>query len=322
MHTILMIAYEGAQVLDLTGPAAVFAEAAEFRDAPPYRIVMASITGGPIPTSSGVALSTVPLETVKADGTDTVLIPGASPRALRAALDDSLLRDLGLAAASTARRVGSICTGAFILASWGLLDGHRAATHWSATAELSRLFPAVHVDPHAIYVEDRGVWTSAGVSTGIDMALALVEQDLGQKLASDIARRLVLQMRRPGHQSQFSAMLDAQDGPYAPLAVWVSEHLSDDLSLETLAQRAGQAPRTFHRRFTAATGMSPAAFVERLRLDRARALLDLGRTPKQVAIEAGFGSLDRLGRAFRREYDLTPSLYRALHQNGSNPPSD
>lgn len=321
MHTIVIIAYEGAQVLDVTGPAAVFAEAAEFQDAPPYRIVIASIPGGPITTSSGIALSTVPLENVKADGIDTVLVPGASPRALRAALDDGLLRERGLAAASIARRVGSICTGAFILASWGLLDGRHAATHWSATAELARLFPAVHVDPHAIYVEDSGIWTSAGVSTGIDMALALVEQDLGQKMASDIARRLVLQMRRPGHQSQFSAMLDAQDGPYAALAEWASDHLSEDLSLEALAQHAGQAPRTFHRRFTAAIGMSPAAFIERLRLDRARALLDLGRTPKQVALEAGFGSLDRLGRAFRREYDLTPSLYRALHQSGSNQPS-
>ena len=171
----------------------------------------------------------------------------------------------------------------------------------------------MRVDPESLFVEDGQVWTSAGVSTGIDMALALVERDLGPRVASDVARRLVLQMRRPGHQSQFSALLDAQGGPYAGLVAWMAENLSADLGLDALADRAGQAPRTFHRHFSAAVGMTPAAFVERLRLDRARSLLEAGQLHKSVAVAAGFGSLDRLGRAFQRAYALTPSEYGALH---------
>jgi transcriptional regulator GlxA family with amidase domain len=303
MRTVVIVAYEACQLLDVTGPASVFAEAAAFADAAPYRVLLASSAGQFISTEGGVALGTVTVASLREVEVDT----------LRGLLHDVVLRDFVLAATGRARRIGSICTGAFALAAWGLLDGKRAATHWQAADELTLRFPAVQVDRDALFVEDGAVWTSAGVSTGIDMALALVECDLGRDVASAIAKRLVLQMRRPGHQSQFSAMLEAQGGAYASLVAWISENLADDLTLETLAARARQSPRTFHRRFAAETGTTPAAFVERLRLDRARALLEAGQSAKEVAGTTGFGSLDRLGRAFKRVYALSPSAYRALH---------
>lgn len=313
VRTVVFLVYEGAQLLDVSGAASVFAEAAEFLPAPPYAVVMASETGGPIVTRGGVALMTRPLSALADTAIDTLLIPGGLPRALGQLTSSPVVQHWYTATAARARRFGSTCTGAFALAAWGLLDGRRAATHWQAAGELARRFPTIAVDPDALFVEDGPVWTSAGVSTGIDMALALVERDLGRETASKVARRLVLQMRRAGHQSQFSAMLEAQGGAYADLVSWVGDNLLADLTLEALAARAGQAPRTFHRRFTADVGATPAAFVERLRLDRARTLLEAGHAPKQVAMATGFGSLDRLGRAFRRAYALSPSAYRALH---------
>jgi len=313
VRTVVFLVYEGAQLLDVSGAASVFAEAAEFLPEPPYAVVMASETGGPIATRGGVALMTRPLSALAGTDIDTLLIPGGLPRALGQLTSSPVVQDWYTATAARARRFGSTCTGAFALAAWGLLDGRRAATHWQAAGELARRFPTIAVDADALFVEDGPVWTSAGVSTGIDMALVLVERDLGRETASKVARRLVLQMRRAGHQSQFSAMLEAQGGAYADLVSWVGDNLSADLTLEALAARAGQAPRTFHRRFTVDVGATPAAFVERLRLDRARALLEAGHAPKPVAMATGFGSLDRLGRAFRRAYALSPSAYRALH---------
>ncbi|TWT00709.1 helix-turn-helix domain-containing protein [Reyranella sp. CPCC 100927] len=313
VRTVVFLVYEGAQLLDVSGVASVFAEAAEFMPEPPYRVVMVSEDGGPVTTRGGVALMTLPLATLTETDVDTVLVPGGLLQALGRLIARPAVQDWYKATAARARRFGSTCTGAFALAAWGLLDGRRAATHWQAADELARRFPTIAVDPESLFVEDGPVWTSAGVSTGIDMALALLERDLGRDTAVTVARRLVLQMRRAGHQSQFSAVLEAQGGGYADLVAWLGDNLSADLTLDALAARAGQAPRTFHRRFTADVGATPAAFVERLRLDRARTLLEAGRTPKRVAMATGFGSLDRLGRAFRRAYALSPSAYRALH---------
>ncbi len=313
MRTVVFLVYEGCQLLDVAGPASVFTEAGTGLAHPPYRVMLASLGGGPVTTEGGVTLGTEPLEGLNPRQIDTLLVPGAGRGGLRALLRNHATGDWVRGTASQVRRIGSVCTGAFALASWGLLEGRRVATHWQATAELARRFPSVSVDPNALFVEDGSVWTSAGVSTGIDMALALVERDLGRDAASTIARRLVLQMRRPGHQSQYSAVLEAQGGPFGPLVAWMTANLTAELTLDKLAERANQAPRTFHRRFTTATGVTPAAFVERLRLDRARTLLEAGQSPKRVALATGFQSLDRLGRAFRRAYALSPTAYRALH---------
>jgi transcriptional regulator GlxA family with amidase domain len=216
-------------------------------------------------------------------------------------------------AAKRVRRVASTCTGAFVLAAWGLLDGRRATTHWQAAEAFKAAHPLVEIDINALFVVDGNIWTSAGVSTGIDMALAMIESDLGKAVALAVAQRLVLQMKRPGHQSQFSTALLAQNGPYSELIQWIGDNLHANLNVETLAERANQSPRTFCRRFTAEMGTAPGAFVERLRLDRARALLDKGELAKTVANKTGFSSLNHLWRAFNRVYALNPSAYRAIH---------
>lgn len=309
-----MLLYEDFQLLDVTGPASVFVEAREFVSEPPYRVLLVSSRGGPVAADGGVALCTVRPDELDGADIDTVILPGGRRAALRALLRDDGARAWVASAAARARRLASVCTGAFALAAWGLLDSRSATTHWEAAEEFARRFPAVRVEPQALFVEDGPVWTSAGVSAGIDMALAIVERDLGREVASRIARRLVLQMRRPGHQSQFSELLEAQGGTYAALITWMTDNPAADLTLDALAARANQSPRTFHRRFSAETGSTPAAFVERVRLDRARALLEAGYTAKRVAAAAGFGSLDRLGRVFRRVHGLSPSEYRSLHR--------
>lgn len=205
-----------------------------------------------------------------------------------------------------------------MLAAWGLLDGRRVATHWQSVDELARRFPALDVDGRALYVEDGRFWTSAGITTGIDMSLALVERDLGAAVSTGVARRLVLHARRPGHQSQFSALPAAQgNGDYGALIGWIGDNLDQPLDIEALAAHAGQSPRTFHRRFAAATRRTPAAVVESLRLDRARTLLGEGAPPKRVAALSGFGSADRLSRAFTRAFGVSPSTWRAMHARES-----
>ena len=315
METVVILGFDGVHLLDVAGPASVFTEANEQFSNPPYRIVMASSEGGVFSTNSGIAMVAVCASTLIGEKVDTVIVPGGDAAALRRLLGNALVRESMLPILKAARRVASICTGAFVLAAWELLEGRRATTHWAALEELQARFPSVRVDTKAMFVEDGPIWTSAGVSTGIDLALALVERDLGSRIASQIARRLVLQMRRPGHQSQYSTVLHAQEGQYCDLTTWISENLGADLSLEKLAVRSGQSPRTFHRRFTSATGLTPAAFVERVRLDRARALLEAGKPPKEVARGVGFGSLDRLGRAFNRAFGLSPSAYRTMHNH-------
>lgn len=305
MRRIVLFAYPGVQLLDVAGPAAVFGAA------PGHAVTVVSARGGAVATSCGVALAT---EAPRGGPVDTVLMPGGDEDALRASIADTALSDAMETARGRARRWGSVCSGAVILAAWGMLDGRRAATHWQAVPELRR-FDRVTVDGDALFVTDGEVWTSAGVSTGIDMALAMVEADCGAATAAAIARRFVLQQRRPGHQSQFSPMLRVQEGRYRALGEWIGANLTDDLSLPALAARAGEAPRSFHRHFLAETGFTPAAFVERLRLDRARLLLEAGRPAKAVAAEAGFGALDRMGRAFQRAFGLSPSAYATLHGN-------
>jgi transcriptional regulator GlxA family with amidase domain len=310
---IVFFIYNGGQLLDISGPAAVFAEANEFLEQPAYEIVMASPEGGLVRARGNVAIETVPFAGLSGRGIDTLIVAGGLGPSLLALLRNEAAATWFRRAAKYTRRVCSTCTGAFVLAAWGLLDGRRATTHWQAVDEFRALYPSIEVDGNALFVEHMGRWTSAGVSTGIDMALAMVEQDHDRALASAVAKRLVLQMRRPGHQSQFSSVLAAQGGPYAELLQWIGNNLDADLAVEALAAQANQTVRTFCRRFAAEVGTPPAAYIERVRLDRARALLDAGKPAKSVAIEAGFGSINRLWRAFKRAYSLNPSTYRAIH---------
>lgn len=340
MREIVFVVYPGFQQLDATGPASVFhgANRAVGREAvggsvrgsvrasgrrpirparaAPYRITVASTTGGPICSSSGIVVQTDSAGSLGRRPIDTLLIVGADREELMPALADPLLARTLLRWARRARRIGSVCSGAFLLARCGLLDGHRVATHWDACAALARAFPAVCVDAEALYVNDGRLWTSAGVTTGIDMALALVAQDLGPAIAGDVAKRLVLYARRPGHQSQFSPILSAQaraDHPFNDLIAWIQSHPEARLDVPTLAARVALSERTFHRRFVAATGETPARFVEMVRLQAARLLLSRGLSLKTVAAKVGLFPAIRLNEAFARRYGISPRLYRELH---------
>lgn len=311
-HRVFILAYEGCQLLDVTGPAAVFGAANEGRGEPFYDLGIVSPDGGAVVSNCGVAIASRRI----GGRPDTLLVAGGS-RGLKTAMARDDVQRWLRAAAPKARRFGSVCTGAFVLAAAGLLDGKRVATHWASCERLARTFPAVEVDADSLYVVDGKVWTSAGVTTGIDMALALVEADLGAALANLIARHFVLYARRPGYQSQFSPLLQAQtraDAPFAALIDWMQENLDRPLDVPALAARAGLSERSFYRKFTEATGKTPAHFVEGLRLDAARTLLAQGLPIKSIAGKVGLNSPARLGQAFERRFGMAPSLFREMHR--------
>lgn len=313
---IRILAYEGCQILDVTGPAAVFGAANEDRPRPFYDVGIVSPDGGAVTTNCGVAL-----QSARIGGQPDILLVAGGSAGLRAVMAREDVRRWLCKAAPGTKRFGSVCTGAFVLAAAGLLDGKRVATHWASCARLADRFPALSVDAEALYVVDGKVWTSAGVTTGIDMALALVEADLGAATANLIARHFVLYARRPGYQSQFSPMLQAQataDAPFASLIDWMQDHLERDLDVPTLARHAGYSERSFYRKFTEATGKTPAHFVEDLRLDAARTLLDKGLSLKAIAGRVGLKSSGRLGQAFERRFGMAPSLFREMHAGGSS----
>ena len=312
LHRIALLAYEGCQLLDVTGPAAVFGAANEASGRPVYDLRIVSPDGGVVVSNSGVALHSRRI----GGQPDTLLVAGGS-RGLKTVTARADVRRWLAKAAPGAKRYGSVCTGAFVLAAAGLLDGRRVATHWASCDRLARNFPALEVDADSLYVVDGKVWTSAGVTTGIDMALALVEADLGAAVANLIARHFVLYARRPGYQSQFSPLLQAQtaaEAPFAALIDWMQAHLDRALDVPALAQRAGLSERSFYRKFTEATGKTPAHFVESLRLEAARTLLAQGMPLKAIAGKVGLSSPARLGQAFERRFGMPPSLFREMHR--------
>lgn len=313
---IVLLAYDGIQILDVTGPAAVFAAANDALEKPFYRVHILSADGGKVQSNSGVKLVTRALKTVPARTVDTWLIAGGDPHGLRTLVASDAVRKWTAQASAKARRFGSVCTGVFVLAYFGLIEGKRVATHWEACSELARRYPGLQVDANALYVEDDRVWTSAGVTTGIDMALALVERDLGSAVASTIAKRLVLYARRPGYQAQFSPVLLAQaraDEPFADLINWMKDHLSEKLDVPALAARAAMSDRSFHRKFTSIIGETPARFVETLRLDQARNLLSAGVSIKEAAAKTGYATAAQFSKAFDRRFGMAPTLFREMH---------
>jgi transcriptional regulator GlxA family with amidase domain len=283
---------------------------------PRYRIDLVSGRGGPVTSSSGIVVETRCADAVSSEEIDTLLIAGAEREPLLQAVADPAMREALPDLAGKAKRFGSVCTGAFILAALGLLDGHRVATHWDASTPQAEAYPSVSVDPDALYVMDGRLWTSAGVTTGIDMALAMITDDLGGGIAGEVAKRLVLYARRPGYQSQFSPLLQAQakaENPFADLIGWIHSNLDASLDVPVLADRAGLTERTFHRKFVAATGVTPARFVETARLDAARMLLSRGLSLKSVAVRVGLFPATRLSEAFERRFGVSPRLYRDMH---------
>lgn len=312
--TIVIVAIDGAQILDITGPSEVFSKVERHRPGS-YQLVIASPKGGEIVTNSGLALSqTIPLAEIP-NTIDTLLIAGGDEAELRTAIFTDGLADWIKNAAPGVRRVGSVCTGAFVLAAAGLLDGRRVTTHWRTCALLQELCPAALVQTNVIYAIDPPIYTSAGITAGIDLALALVEEDLGREIATHIARELVLFIRRPGSQSPFSAALDAQANAsdrLQELIVWIVDNLDADLSISSLSKKASMSERNFGRTFKQQVGCTPARFVERVRVEHVCDLLQRSDWPlERVAQRAGFGSIDGLQRAFRRHMGTTPAKYRS-----------
>ncbi len=312
---IAILGFPDAQLLDIAGPAQVFASASELvegRGAPAYRVTVVSRDGRELVTSSGVGLSSVSFDDAAGRTFDTVIASGG--HGVHAAAGDAATVDWLRTRAAAARRACSVCTGAFLLAAAGVLAGKRAATHWAYCERLASRYPDIRVDRDPIFIEDGGVWTSAGVTAGIDLSLALVEADLGRRLALQTAQRLVVFMKRPGGQAQFSSILAAQlsdTGDFADLHAWMADNLSADLRVERLAERAGMSPRTFARLYRDRTGMTPAKVVTALRVEAARRLLEETALPVgQVALRCGFGEEERMRRAFVNRLGVAPGRYR------------
>ncbi len=322
---VVILAYAGVNLLDVAGPAQAFTTAAALAPqdaAPPYRLTLVTKAGGPTATSTGIAIVTDALADLADRPIDTLIVAGGpGVHALR--------RDPEMVAwiagrATLARRTCSVCTGAFLLAAAGLLDGRRATTHWRWASALQAHYPKVRVEADPIYVQDGPIWSSAGVSAGIDLALALVEADLGHAAAIEVARYLVVFLKRPGSQAQFSAPLAGQalgDGRFGDLHAWISADLGRDLRVERLAERMAMSPRNFARAYAAATGATPAKAVEAMRVEAARRLLEETSRPiGWVARQCGFGDDERMRRSFLRWIGVTPSDYRDRFRTGRPDP--
>lgn len=310
-RTIAFLIFEDFQLLDAAGPIGAFEAAQDAAGTEPYRLRTIARTPGLVSSSSGIALQADGFDAV--GPIDTLIISGGVGTRTPAICPETLA--FVRKTAGTARRVASVCSGAYVLAAAGLLDGRRATTHWSRCDHFSQLYPRVRLDPDRIWIRDGAVWTSAGVTAGIDLSLALIADDLGEDVARRAAQELVVFHRRPGGQSQFSALLDIvpSDERIGALLTWARERLAEPLSVERLADRIGMTPRTFTRRFTAETGVTPAKAVERLRLEAAREAVESGQEPLEViARQTGFSDPERMRRAFLRAFGQPPrSLRRA-----------
>ena len=317
---IEILAFEDVQLLDVAGPLQVFASANDLAAAagkpPPYELAV--VAERPLVTASaglGLAAQALPEPGALLD---TLIVAGGF--GVLAACDAAALVRWVTARAAAAQRVASVCSGAFLLATAGLLDGRRAVTHWRRCAEFARRFPAVRLEPDPIFVRDGNIWTSAGITAGIDLALALVEADLGQPSALAVARQLVVFFKRPGGQAQFSATLALQhsDARFERLHAWIADNLQGDLSVAGLADAAAMSERSFVRHYRRATGTTPARAIERMRVEAAREVLERGLPVKRAAARCGFGSEETMRRSFLRLLGATPQAYRERFASASS----
>ena len=311
-RTIAVLAYDGIQSLDLTGPVEVFDVATRHGIIPPYRVEVIGPSTEPIVTTSGIMITPArSIHDLRAP-VDTFIVAGGI--GVTPLIADTELITAVRRVASKARRVASVCTGAFVLAEAGLLDGRRVTTHWARCRRLAREYPNLEVDADPIFVRDGDVYTSAGVTAGIDLCLALVEEDHGRDLALAVARQLVVFLKRPGGQAQFSSHLSTQLADHDALAEvqgWVADHLDADLSVAKLAERAAMSARHFARVFRAETGVTPARFVEHARVEQARRRLEESSVGvEEIAHDCGFGTPETMRRSFLRSLWVGPSEYR------------
>lgn len=315
MRSIGFLIFEDFQLLDTAGPVSAFEIAGEIvrqsSSREPYRLHLLNTEGGPVRSSSGAMLLATGI--AHAPTLDTLIVSGGW--GTREAIRDPALLAFVREQAQRARRVCSVCSGAYALAEAGLLDGRRATTHWRRSQHFAATYPKVRLEADRIFVRDGSIWTSAGITAGIDLSLALIAEDLGEEVSRQTAQELVVYRRRPGGQSQFSALLDLDrpGGRFDELLDWIRKHLSQPLTVEQLAETACMSPRNFTRTFTAETGVSPARAVERLRLEAARGQVEqTHRTIDAIAAETGFGDPERMRRAFVRAFGQPPQALRRI----------
>jgi len=313
---ILFLVYDGFELLDMSGPMSVFSTANAMAGQGVYEIEVVSTEGGAVRSVSGANILSKACGEITLAAHDTVLVVGALKVDLVKACAERVMKKWLRQAARKAERFGSICTGAFVLASAGLLAGKKATTHWSGCQPMGALYPQVALQPDALYVVDGSAWTSAGVTTGIDMALAMIEVDLGADMVGQIARHLIVYAHRPGNQSQFSVLLDAQiaaAGTFSGVVTWVQERLDCSIRVADMAEFVGMSERTFYRKFTDHMGFTPSKFIENARLEKAKGLLE-AKVPVKVVVHAvGFKSEAGFRSAFEAKYAVTPSLHRLIH---------
>ena len=316
---IAIVAYDGVELFDTTGPIEVFTMLNRCLNgsgaiSPGYEVMLLAEQAGIFCTSSGVRLVADAAWYDIPDDTDTMIVVGSPDDPLEKALGHAKFVEWISSAGRKVRRLVSVCTGAFLLAKAGLLDGRQVTTHWMDLERLQREYPRLTVECDAIYVRDGCVATSAGVTACMDLALSLVEEDFGRKMALTVARRLVMYLKRPGGQAQFSTLLRAQmseDGPLKPLLAWLRDNFTGRITVEELAGRAAMSPRNFARVFMRETGMTPAKYIDQLRLERAMRLLeDTGKPLETVALESGFTGSEQMRRAFIRHVGIPPLAYR------------
>ncbi len=316
MQRILLLVYDGFETLELSGASSVFANANTQKRESVYEIKVISSKGAGVRSSAGLITLTERLDEISPRPTDTILVMGGEEEAVQREMENPELTSWLQSASQQVFRYGSVCAGAFILAEAGLLNQRRVATHWAACHQLSRRYPTVSVEADALYVQDGSLWTSAGVSTGIDMTLAMVEQDLGSALMGKVAQYLVVYAHRPGNQSQFSTVLDAQVSAgetFPEVIAWIAANLHHPIQVEDMAQQAGMSERNFYRKFNTLFDITPSKYLERLRLERAKQLLARKMPIKTVVLEVGFRSEAGFRSAFERCYGISPSAYQLIH---------
>ena len=321
---VLCFVYDGFEILDLSGPSSVFACASGIAREALYTVEAVSIGGGDVASAAGITVATRAVESITLRRSDTVLVVGAEARPTVAGMADRETQAWLHRAASSCERLGSVCSGAFLLANAGLLEGKSATTHWEGCDQLSDHFPGIRVESNALYVRDGRLWTSAGVTTGIDMALAMIADDHDGALASKTAKRLVVYAHRPGHQSQFSDVLSAQvsaNGAFCELVDWLQENVGAQITVEDMADHAGMSVRSFYRKFSDAMGVSPSKFFEALRLEKAKLLLEARQPVKMVAAATGFTSDSGFRKTFSKRFGVSPSHHTAMTAGKTGGPS-
>jgi transcriptional regulator GlxA family with amidase domain len=314
---VYFVIYPGFELLDLSGPVSVFSTANALQKDDPYLIHTISTEGGAVSSSAGIVVDSIALNTIKVNKDATVLVVGADAKALFAASLNVKLKTWLTANTKDVARYGSICSGTFLLAAAGLIDQRTVTSHWAGCEQLQKMHPKVKVKPESLYVVDENLWTSAGVTTGLDMSLEMLRRDLGDAIMNKVAKHLVVYVHRPGNQSQFSDLLTLQaraNSDYSELLAWIDTRLGQQIKVEEMALVMCMSERTFYRKFTASIGMTPSKYVEEAKLKRAKSLIEGGQPISLVAADVGFKSEAGFRTQFERRFGLTPSMHKQLHR--------